>query len=78
MRFSSTGTQGFSIGVSDVTPSELLDLKKRDLIGRHYKKCDEFIAEYKAGRLIPQPGCNEEQTLEVRYKVDHDVDCNAG
>jgi len=59
------GNQGFSIGVSDVTPSAVLEESKRNLIQHHYKKCDEYIAEYKAGKLVPQPGCNEEQTLEA-------------
>jgi hypothetical protein len=59
------GNQGFSIGVSDVTPSHVLEESKRALIAHHYAKCDGFIAEFKAGKLVPQPGCNEEQTLEV-------------
>lgn len=32
-----------------------------------YGKCDKFIGDYKDGRLAPQPGCTDEETLEVTF-----------
>lgn len=29
-----------------------------------YNACDKMIAEFERGELTPQPGCNEEETLE--------------
>lgn len=57
--------QGFSIGISDVTPGKRLrEIKDRE-VAEAYKKCDEVIAKFKAGELETMPGCNEEQTMEV-------------
>ncbi|KAL0220277.1 hypothetical protein RCL1_000131 [Eukaryota sp. TZLM3-RCL] len=58
--------RGFSIGVSDVTPSERLSLLKEDLLWAGYNKSNDLIAKYQAGELVPQPGCNAEQTLEAQ------------
>jgi DNA-directed RNA polymerase III subunit RPC1 len=58
--------QGFSIGIADVTPSEDLLLKKRDLVASGYHKCDEYIAQYQARTLPLQAGCNLEETLEAK------------
>lgn len=56
--------QGFSIGISDVTPGQRLrDIKDQE-VAEAYKKCDEIIAKFKAGQLETMPGCNEEQTME--------------
>ncbi|KAK3934585.1 hypothetical protein QBC46DRAFT_73601 [Diplogelasinospora grovesii] len=56
--------RGFSIGVGDVFPSEQLTAKKLDLVTEAYKKCDELIETFKAGKLEKAPGCNLEETLE--------------
>ncbi|KAF2841958.1 beta and beta-prime subunits of DNA dependent RNA-polymerase [Patellaria atrata CBS 101060] len=56
--------QGFSIGVNDVFPGEVLNRKKKSLIEDAYAKCDKLIADFKAGRLHRDPGCDEEQTME--------------
>lgn len=55
---------GFSIGVGDVFPINNLTENKDMLVEDAYKKCDEIIATYKAGKLDKAPGCNMEQTLE--------------
>ncbi|PRP89125.1 polymerase (RNA) III (DNA directed) polypeptide A [Planoprotostelium fungivorum] len=55
---------GFSIGISDVTPSQLLKDKKGELVQQGYNKCDELIAQYNRGTLKTMPGCNSEVTLE--------------
>ena len=55
---------GFSIGITDVYPSERLIQSKNDLVETAYAKCDEVIAQYKAGTLEKYPGCDELQTME--------------
>lgn len=64
-----TANQGFSIGISDVTPGKRLREIKDEEVTEAYKKCDEVIAKFKAGQLETMPGCNEEQTMEVSYKI---------
>ncbi|ORY11690.1 DNA-directed RNA polymerase III subunit RPC1 [Clohesyomyces aquaticus] len=55
---------GFSIGISDVTPGEILVRKKQALIDEAYAKCDELIKAFKDGRLQRDAGCDEEMTME--------------
>ncbi|KAI8370510.1 uncharacterized protein BYT42DRAFT_502192 [Radiomyces spectabilis] len=56
--------QGFSIGISDVTPGKRLrDIKDQE-VKTAYNKCDDVIAKYKSGQLETMPGCNEEETME--------------
>jgi DNA-directed RNA polymerase III subunit RPC1 len=57
--------RGFSIGIGDVTPGLGLLKAKDELLNCGYKKCDEFIQDFKESRLQTQPGCSEEETLEV-------------
>ncbi|KAF2186274.1 DNA-directed RNA polymerase III subunit RPC1 [Zopfia rhizophila CBS 207.26] len=57
---------GFSIGISDVTPSGILVRKKQTLIEEAYAKCDRLIKDFKDGKLQRDPGCDEEQTMENR------------
>jgi len=59
------GTRGFSIGVTDVTPSSDLQLHKKQLLSKGYATCSENINQWKMGRLQASPGCDEEQTLEA-------------
>ncbi|KAL7720989.1 DNA-directed RNA polymerase subunit [Entamoeba marina] len=58
------GELGFSIGISDVTPSFTLSKMKDDLVDAGYKKCSEFIDDYKNGKQAIQAGSTPEQTLE--------------
>ncbi|KAL4974054.1 hypothetical protein BDW66DRAFT_140782 [Aspergillus desertorum] len=55
---------GFSIGITDVYPSDRLVQSKNDLVEAAYAQCDEVIAKYKAGTLEKYPGCDELQTME--------------
>ncbi|BDD57158.1 hypothetical protein MPDQ_003502 [Monascus purpureus] len=55
---------GFSIGITDVYPSENLLKSKDHLVETAYAQCDEVIAKYKAGTLEKYPGCDELQTME--------------
>ncbi|XP_046612722.1 DNA-directed RNA polymerase III subunit RPC1 isoform X1 [Neodiprion virginianus] len=57
--------RGFSIGISDVTPGQGLLKAKHDLLTAGYSKCTEYITQMESGRLICQPGCSEEESLEA-------------
>lgn len=70
--------QGFSIGIDDVQPGEILKSEKETMVEDGYRKCDSFIKMSQSGELPSQPGCNEEQTLEaeiskVLSKIRDDV-----
>ncbi|TKA74890.1 hypothetical protein B0A49_06081, partial [Cryomyces minteri] len=56
--------QGFSIGISDVYPSDDLVRRKQALIDEAYRECDQIIDQYNNGRLEPMAGCDEETTME--------------
>lgn len=56
---------GFSIGVDDVTPSQLLQNRKRGLVTAGYAKCDEYIDKLRNGKLELRPGCTAEESLEA-------------
>jgi DNA-directed RNA polymerase III subunit RPC1 len=56
--------QGFSIGISDVYPSQKLKDKKQALVSRAYRECEQLIQTFKEGKLEKATGCNMEETLE--------------
>lgn len=56
--------QGFSIGISDVYPSQALKDTKHVLVTTAYQKCEELIQKFKEGKLEKATGCNMEETLE--------------
>ncbi|XP_043285852.1 DNA-directed RNA polymerase III subunit RPC1 [Venturia canescens] len=57
--------RGFSIGIGDVTPGQGLLRAKHELLDAGYTKCKEYIRQQEEGRLVLQPGCSEEETLET-------------
>ncbi|KAF9109757.1 hypothetical protein BGX27_007243 [Mortierella sp. AM989] len=59
------GTVGFSIGINDVQPGEILASKKNELVQNAYSHCDDLIYRSLNGQLENQPGCDIEQTLEA-------------
>ena len=59
------GEQGFSIGISDVYPSEKLNKRKADLVNAAYQQCDEVLEKFFRGKLERTAGCDEEQTMEI-------------
>ncbi|KAG0249377.1 hypothetical protein BG011_009370 [Mortierella polycephala] len=59
------GTVGFSIGINDVQPGEILASKKDELVRNAYAHCDDLIHRSLNGQLENQPGCDIEQTLEA-------------
>nr|WCZ58477.1 RNA polymerase III subunit RPC1 [Andalucia godoyi] len=56
---------GFSIGISDVTPSESVRGGKHKIVSEGYAQCTSYIEQYNVGKLQPQPGCNAAQSLEA-------------
>ncbi|XP_061361835.1 DNA-directed RNA polymerase III subunit 1 [Gastrolobium bilobum] len=58
------GNHGFSIGVDDVQPKEILISKKDETISDGYRKCDDFIEAFNKGKLELKTGCDAAQTLE--------------
>eukprot|EP01119_Soliformovum_irregulare_P009594 TRINITY_DN2305_c0_g1_i1.p1 TRINITY_DN2305_c0_g1~~TRINITY_DN2305_c0_g1_i1.p1 ORF type:complete len:1461 (+),score=465.40 TRINITY_DN2305_c0_g1_i1:140-4384(+) len=60
------GNQGFSIGISDVQPSDDLRMKKEKLVNSGYATCDDLISQYNKKELESLPGCSMEQTLETK------------
>lgn len=57
---------GFSLGISDVTPGVELVRRKQALIQEAYAKCDKLIRDFKEGKLERDAGCDEEKTMENR------------
>ncbi|OAF71957.1 hypothetical protein A3Q56_00278, partial [Intoshia linei] len=58
--------RGFSIGISDVTPSQRLIDKKNKLLETGYGNCTEYIQLTKNNQLPVQPGMTEDETLESK------------
>lgn len=59
-----TMEKGISIGISDVTPSDLLLNNKKNILDFSIQDCEEVISQWKSGKLALKPGCNAEETLE--------------
>ena len=59
------GNQGFSVGISDVTPPEMLKQVKDDKIKEVFDQCKDFVAESKAGTLKRRAGMDDGATLEA-------------
>lgn len=57
--------RGFSIGIGDVWPGEQLMFKKGRLVEQGYSRCQDYIQEFKEGKLQTQPGMSAEETLEA-------------
>lgn len=58
------GNQGFSVGISDVTPPDMLQKVKDDTIQKVFGQCVEFQRDSKAGNLKRKPGLDHAGTLE--------------
>lgn len=56
--------RGFSIGISDVSPSAKLKKVKFDILRVGYKKAEDAIRKYDEGTLELRPGCDLLQSLE--------------
>ncbi|XP_072757329.1 DNA-directed RNA polymerase III subunit RPC1-like [Anoplolepis gracilipes] len=58
--------RGISIGLGDLIANEGLLRARENVLHTHYDKCSEYIKLMEQGRLICQPGCSEEETLETK------------
>ncbi|KAK6364154.1 DNA-directed RNA polymerase III subunit C1 (rpo31) [Exophiala oligosperma] len=59
------GNQGFTVGISDVTPPSLLVKEKADMIAKVFEECLEFVKTSKAGKLKRKPGLDDAGSLEA-------------
>jgi DNA-directed RNA polymerase III subunit RPC1 len=59
------GNQGFSVGISDVTPPEMLVKVKSDKIADVFGQCTQFAIDSKAGKLKRRAGMDDAATLEA-------------
>jgi DNA-directed RNA polymerase III subunit RPC1 len=57
---------GFSLGISDVTPGDKLVSRKQTLVESAYAECDRLIKLFKEGKLERDAGCDQEKTMENR------------
>lgn len=57
--------RGFSIGIGDVTPGKTLVDAKVKLVDKGYDLCEGYIKSLEEGKLVSQPGCTLEETLEA-------------
>ncbi|CAL1677654.1 unnamed protein product [Lasius platythorax] len=58
--------RGISLGLSDLIANEGLLQARETLLNTHYSKCNEYIQLMEQGRLVCQPGCTTEETLETK------------
>jgi len=58
------GNQGFSVGISDVTPPHMLVKVKSDMIAKVFDECRQFVKDSKAGKLKRKAGLDDAGTLE--------------
>ncbi len=65
--------RGFSLGISDVTPSHRVLCMKEELLDKGYAKCKNYIRQHKEGRLPVQTGTSAEDILEylIRKGTDY-------
>lgn len=56
--------QGFSVGISDVTPPPLLTDVKKEMVTRVFSDYIRFSQESKAGKLRRRAGLDDSETLE--------------
>ncbi|KIY03285.1 uncharacterized protein Z520_01752 [Fonsecaea multimorphosa CBS 102226] len=59
------GNQGFTVGISDVTPPEKLVKEKADMIAKVFDECGSFVRDSKAGKLKRKAGLDDAGTLEA-------------
>jgi len=62
------GQEGFSIGIDDVTASEVLNHRKQVMTDKAYAEVDELIEEYHSGTLESLPGMSVEKSLESKIQ----------
>ena len=56
------GNQGFSVGISDVTPPEATKKLKAELIAKVFAICDQAVIDSKSGKLARKAGMDDAAT----------------
>ena len=56
--------RGFSIGISDLSPSDNLLVKKTAALDKGYAEVEKSIKQLKENSLECMPGCSPEESLE--------------
>lgn len=56
---------GFSLGLSDVSPTETLEEEKQKAMKTCFAECDRLIQEAANGSLVPIPGMSLKESLEA-------------
>jgi len=56
--------QGFSVGISDVTPSVALTIMKSNMIEKVFRECEDFSKGSREGKLKRKAGLSDAETLE--------------
>ncbi|EHY58706.1 DNA-directed RNA polymerase III subunit C1 (rpo31) [Exophiala dermatitidis] len=59
------GNQGFTVGISDVTPPDPLVKAKHEMIAKVFEECKAFVRLSKEGKLKRKPGLDDAGTLEA-------------
>ncbi|MEM2932861.1 MAG: DNA-directed RNA polymerase subunit A' [Candidatus Pacearchaeota archaeon] len=57
---------GFTLGVSDVKPNDVLVKSSNEIIKKAYAQCNEVIKNYNEGKLEIIPGKSLEETREIK------------
>lgn len=60
-----TADRGFSIGIDDVQPTDILNEEKQKVTDEHFSKCKTYLQLWKNGKFEATPGSTVEATLEV-------------
>lgn len=60
------GNEGFSIGISDVSPGENLSRSKDAMVEAAYRACDDILEDSKRDDFELQSGCDKDQTVEAK------------
>lgn len=60
------GNHGFSIGINDVQPGDVLNKEKKATLDKEYGHCTDYIKSYTSGSLELLPGCDKAETLEAK------------
>lgn len=63
------GNHGFSIGIDDVQPKEILINMKDETISDGFRTCEDFIQDFNKGKLELKAGCDAAQSLESEISV---------
>ena len=57
--------EGFSVGISDVTPPSMLQQEKDERVLKAFAECATFVSQSRAGQLKRLPGQDDAGTLET-------------